>query len=124
MASQKSHTHKAKMVEALKKCHGIVTDAAKMIDIAPKSHYRWLKDDPKYKSECAEASEQAIDFVEGELYSLIAEHNPAAIIFYMKTKGRNRGYIEKQIIDTTIHDKRINIVVKSTKQQESIAQLN
>lgn len=99
MAHDKSDTNKKKMLEALIEYHGVVSDAANKIGIARNTHYEWLKKDDQYKLDCEAAAEAAIDFVEGELYKLIKAQNPAAIIFYMKTKGKNRGYVERQEID-------------------------
>ena len=112
------------MVEALHASHGIVTNAAGKIGITTKTHYEWLKKDPQYALDCVAASESAIDFVEGELYKLIKDHNPAAIIFYMKTKGRLRGYAENIKVDTTIKDDRIRIEVLTNEKANSVASLN
>jgi hypothetical protein len=45
-----------------------------------------------------ELSEVAIDFAESHLHKLIKDGNPAATIFFLKTKGKGRGYIERQEI--------------------------
>ena len=36
-----------------------------------------------------------IDFAETQLQSLIKDKDKAAIFFYLKTKGKHRGYVEK-----------------------------
>lgn len=108
-------TLKAKMVEALARTYGRVTDAAKIVDIDRTTHYRWLKEDEEYRTAVESVGEVALDFVEGKLFELIegAERevmteagpiilketpNPTACIFYLKTKGKKRGYVERQEI--------------------------
>lgn len=39
--------------------------------------------------------EGLVDFAESKLVQAIGESNLTAIIFYLKTKGKNRGYVEK-----------------------------
>lgn len=74
---------------------GIVKSAAKMARIEPQTHYIWMKRDKRYAERAKEVGETQTDFVESKLMQLINEGNPAAIIFYMKTKGKNRGYTER-----------------------------
>jgi len=54
------------------------------------------------------AREEIIDMAESKLIRLIEDLNPQAIMFALKTIGRDRGYIEKQEIDQT--QKVINII--------------
>jgi len=97
MADSLGHTKKA-LVEALEQSLGVVSTACKAAGISRDTHYRWLKDDPEYKAQVEELSEVALDFAESHLHKLIKEGNPAATIFFLKTKGKNRGYIERQEI--------------------------
>ena len=46
-----------------------------------------------------DTEEGLIDNAEDELQKLINLGNPIAIIFYLKTKGKKRGYDEKQTIE-------------------------
>lgn len=91
------HTKKA-LVEALEKSLGVVSTACKAAGISRDTHYRWLKEDPEYKAQVEELSEVAIDFAESHLHKLIKDGNPAATIFFLKTKGKSRGYVERQEI--------------------------
>jgi hypothetical protein len=60
-----------------------------------------LKDDPEFKEMVDAIQDEAIDFVEGKLYTLIDDENVAAILFYLKTKAKHRGYIEKTQTEST-----------------------
>lgn len=97
MADSIGHTKKA-LVEALEKSLGVVSTACKAAGISRDTHYRWLKEDPEYKAQVEELSEVAVDFAESHLHKLIKDGNPAATIFFLKTKGKNRGYVERQEI--------------------------
>lgn len=90
---------KRAMVEALEKSLGIVTTAAKQVGIVRQTHYNWMKDDADYKQAVEDISDIALDFAESKLHKQIEKEDTTATIFYLKTKGKKRGYIEKQEID-------------------------
>ena len=92
-------TNKKKaMLEALEKALGIVTQACKMVGIHRSTHYDWMNSDEEYKTAVEDLGDVALDFAESKLHKLIDSGNPAATIFYLKTKGKNRGYVERQEI--------------------------
>ncbi len=93
--------NKRQFLDVLAKSLGIVSTASEKTGFSRTSHYRWMQEDPAYKAEVDAIQESVIDFAESHLYKLIKEGNPAANIFYLKTKGKNRGYIERQEIEVT-----------------------
>tara|TARA_R110002126_G_scaffold50290_1_gene138797 strand:+ start:155 stop:493 length:339 start_codon:yes stop_codon:yes gene_type:complete len=97
-----SDIHKKAMLEALEKSLGVVTSACKSVDIARQTHYRWLQEDAEYKAAVDELSDVAIDFAESHLHKQIKGGNSTSTIFYLKTKGKKRGYVERQEIEATM----------------------
>ena len=87
------------MVEALEKTLGIVSSACKMVGIARQTHYRWMEEDADYKKQCMDIDNMTLDFAESQLHKQIAEGNTSATIFFLKTKGKKRGYIERVEMD-------------------------
>lgn len=84
-------------IKELKDNRGIVGAACRSLDISRTTYYRWKKKHPDF-AEAAETEISAqVDFVEERLLDLIETGETAAIIFYMKTKGRDRGYGEKYV---------------------------
>lgn len=97
----KSNALKSSMLEALEKTLGVVTPAAKIANLTRKTHYEWLKDDDDYRAAVESIEDLAVDFAETKLHKEISDGNATAIIFYLKTKGRKRGYIERQEVSST-----------------------
>jgi hypothetical protein len=95
----KTDIHKKAMLDALEKSLGVVTSACKSVGIARQTHYEWMKEDADYKAAVDELSDVAIDFAESQLHKQIREGNSTATIFFLKTKGKKRGYIERQEVD-------------------------
>jgi hypothetical protein len=97
-----SDIHKKAMLEALEKSLGVVTSACKSVNIARQTHYRWLQEDAEYKAAVDELSDVAIDFAESHLHKQIKGGNSTSTIFFLKTKGKKRGYVERQEIEATM----------------------
>lgn len=92
---------KRAMVEALTRSLGVVKMACESVGISRQTHYTWLKEDEAYQQACINIPDIVLDFAEHHLHKLIGEGNVTATIFYLKTKGKGRGYIEKQEIEVT-----------------------
>jgi hypothetical protein len=93
--SQQNPTAKKAMLEALEKSLGVVTTAAKTVGIDRSTHYEWLKTDQKYRAAVESIADIALDFAESQLHKRMKDGSDASVIFYLKTKGKKRGYIER-----------------------------
>tara|TARA_R110000822_G_scaffold306967_1_gene433593 strand:+ start:2544 stop:2921 length:378 start_codon:yes stop_codon:yes gene_type:complete len=91
----KTEQHKKAIIEALEKSLGVVTTACLKVGIGRTQFYNWLKQDKKFASKVDDIQNIAIDFAESQLYKQIGKGNTVATIFYLKTKGKHRGYIER-----------------------------
>jgi hypothetical protein len=106
---------KKAMITALEKTLGNVSEACRTVDVHRGTHYDWYNDDPDYRAAVDSVGDIALDFVEGKLFELINgptrevlteegiqqvkdAPTPSAVIFYLKTRGKKRGYIERQEI--------------------------
>lgn len=95
LRSDKTDTLKKKTLEALERSLGIVTAACKNADIHRATFYEWLQKDPAFKAEVEAIQDIALDFAESQLHQNIRNGDTTSIIFYLKTKGKRRGFIEK-----------------------------
>ena len=96
-ANKTEHIKKA-LIEALEKSLGIVTTACKQVGIGRTTFYDYLKNDKKFADEVKDIENIALDFAESQLHKQIQEGNTSATIFYLKTKGKSRNYVERQEI--------------------------
>lgn len=90
--------HKKAMIEALTKSLGIVTIACKEVGISRTLHYNWMNEDEDYRKAVEDVADVALDFAESMLHKQIQDKDTTATIFYLKTKGKRRGYIERSEI--------------------------
>lgn len=93
--NKKPNDKKLLMIQSLEKTLGIVTQAAQLTGIDRTTHYNWMESDHDYKSKVESVNDIAVDFVEGKLLDKIRDGDTTAIIFYLKTKGKKRGYVER-----------------------------
>ena len=102
----KSYILKKNLVDALKSTLGVVTSACEKCECSRVTFYDYYRDDLEFKKEVDSVQDIALDFVESKLYEQIKDKVTAATIFYLKTKGRKRGYIERieQDIRVDTHD--------------------
>lgn len=124
------------MLIAMQKSMCIISTAIEHVGISRQCHYDWVRTDPAYAKAIASLEEGVIDFAESKLHQLIngvelpdtkfffdgktssvireetiriLPPDTAATIFYMKTKGKDRGYIERSEITGKDGEKLYNI---------------
>lgn len=99
--TNKTAQHKKAILEALEHSLGVVTTACKKVGVGRTTFYQWMRDDKEFAQQVKDIENVALDFAESQLFKQIKENNPTSTIFYLKTKGKKRGYIEKKEIDNS-----------------------
>lgn len=97
--------YKKKLLISLEKHFGIVTPACKEVGVSRDTFYRYYNEDEDFKKAVDEINDIQGDFVETQLFSKIKEGSERSILFYMKYKGRKRGYTDS--LDITSDGKSI-----------------
>jgi|TARA_R100000664_G_scaffold25721_1_gene35757 hypothetical protein len=88
--------NKETLIKALENNMGNVTLACHFSGVARSTFYRYYDTDSEFKKQVDDIENMAIDVCEAELWKLIKDGNSTAIIFFLKTKGKKRGYVERQ----------------------------
>ena len=85
-----------KVREAIVKHRGNVTLVAKSFDVSRTTVYTLFEKHPELKVCLQDEREKMIDNVESALYNQALDGNTIAMIFFLKTQGKGRGYVERQ----------------------------
>lgn len=85
---------KKALIEAMQKSLGVVTQACKTVGVTRTTFYEYYNNDPEFKKACDDVNDIAIDFVESKLFKQIENGDTTAMLFYLKTKAKHRGYIQ------------------------------
>ena len=92
-------TKKELFIEALTNNLGHITKACEAANIHRRTYYSWIDKDESFKEDCNNVEAGLVDLAENELLEKIKDrkspHQITAIIFFLKTKGKSRGYDEK-----------------------------
>lgn len=91
---------KASFLEIFERTFGNISVACKHNKIARQTFYNWKKEDEDFKAKCQEIEEGLMDFAETQLYNAIRNGKTAELIFYLKTKAKERGYTEQVTVLT------------------------
>lgn len=91
----KTDISKKAFLKAFEKTMGNVSHACKNADISRTSFYDWYNEDAEFKADVDSIKESLIDLAESALTKQITEGNTTAIIFFLKTQGKKRGYGEE-----------------------------
>jgi hypothetical protein len=82
------------IIEALVAENGMLTIAAKRLKISFNTLKKYISKDPKVQEAISFIEEHSLDRAEKRLLTMIDEGNTAAVFFYLKCKGKKRGFIE------------------------------
>jgi hypothetical protein len=102
MKTNKIEHIKKQMIAALEQTLGVVTSACKIVGISRTTFYEYYKTDKDFAKAVNSIEDIAIDFAESQLHKQIKEGNSTSTIFFLKTKGKKRGYIERVELDQTV----------------------
>ncbi len=87
---------KEKLLKALQETQGLIYHACKKAgNISRSTYYRYMKEDKEFAQAVEDIKEAQIDYVEGQLIKNISNGKETSIIFYLKSKAKDRGYAEK-----------------------------
>lgn len=100
---------KEAFVKAYRETLGVIKYACEQVNISRRTFYNWLEADEEFRQAVEDVNEESVDFAENALKKKIREGDTTSIIFYLKTKGKKRGYIERTEIDATIDERQREI---------------
>ena len=80
-----------------------ITSTCKALGISRKTFYEWRAKKKKLAEALEEKEESIIDYAESKLVEHIQNDDIQALIFFLRTKGKKRGYVEKTESDVNVN---------------------
>jgi len=99
------------------KADGNISDACKAVRVGRTTFYEWLKADVKFAAEVDDANEAIIDWAESRLRARMRANDTTAIIFFLKTKAKKRGYVER-VEQEQVGEARYRVVYEKQNEGE------
>ena len=116
---KKTEKNKARFLEKLEAKLGNITLTCKATGLSRSQVYKWRETDPDFAAAVEEVNEVTLDFVESKLLKQIADDDTTAIIFFLKTRGKKRGYVEKQQVEA-VGRTQIQVQVSNEKTAQQL----
>lgn len=82
------------IIDALRQSAGIVSFAAGKLGINRATLSRWISEERELQEACEEIREEMLDLSEAGLVQLIKDKDRESIRFYLRCKGKHRGWVE------------------------------
>lgn len=87
------------LIQAADQANGIVSDVARILNIDARTAKRYLELHPEAMAAFNDGRNISLDVAENELHVMIRDRNHPrhfdAVVFFLKTIGKTRGYTEK-----------------------------
>lgn len=101
MGKRKLTQKQINFLKALRDSATNISTACEAVGISRQTYYDWLTN-LTFKERVDHLKEGMIDLAESALYMNIKEGKESSVIFFLKTRGRSRGYTEKKEIDLSV----------------------
>jgi hypothetical protein len=72
-----------------------VSRSCRKAQVSRRAYYLWIEVDKDFAAAVRDAREEVIDWAEDELKKGIKAGDRVLLMFFLKTQGRSRGYVEK-----------------------------
>lgn len=111
MSSKSKQLKKEALIKAMEANLGNVSHSCKAVGVTRKTYYQYMKE-PDFKEAIDAINANTGDWVESQLFKLISGFGDDApcktsIIFYLKTRCKDRGYVERQEQELLFNDNEI-----------------
>lgn len=90
------------VIDAIQASKGLITVAARRLNCHPDTVRRYQREYPTVAAAIKEQREGVTDLAEAALFRAINDGEAWAVCFYLKTQGKERGYIERSDFHHTI----------------------
>lgn len=108
--------HNKIILKALEDNCSILVNTAQALGCGRQQLKKWIDNDPELTEGYNIGKEKFKDLVEYQMLKNIREGKEATLIFYAKTRMRDRGFIEKQDMNMTIDAVKIKYIIPSEDQ--------
>lgn len=108
--------------KAIKNSKGLYTVIAKKLRCEWHTAKKYVEMFDETKEAYNSELEKQLDITESKLFENIDDNDDTAIIFYLKTKGKHRGYVERSEV-TGPDGTALNIIVQSKQAADEINKL-
>ena len=93
--ARETQEKKLQVLKIFEKKGANVSVTCEAANIGRRTFYYWRENDKDFDAACKEIEDALVDFAESMLMEKINDKDLTAIIFYLKTKGKDRGYVER-----------------------------
>lgn len=107
------------MIEAIRKTRGLVTLTASVLGCTPDTVRNYAKRYATVADALREERERMTDIAESALYQKIKDGEGWAVCFYLKTQGKDRGYVERSQVE---HSGKIDVSKLSDDELRALAE--
>lgn len=118
MSKHRPEKYKSDLLISLKKTLGVITPACEEVGLSRDTFYRYYNEDEVFRAAVDDINEIALDFTENQLLKKIKEGSERSILFYMKYKGRKRGYTNTIEVEGNMFDNIKIEIVNPKKDNE------
>lgn len=89
---------KRELLDVMQANGGFAYAAAKIIGVPYKTVHYWMCSDEEFKHEYRDIKERILDVMEAELIHRATKNKDrdTCLLFYLKTQGKERGYVERR----------------------------
>lgn len=119
--SKRKIPERDELIQALTECEGNMAATARRFHCDRRTVWHHVNDDVELRELVDELSQSFLDEAESQLFTAIKAGNLTAVIFFLKTRGRGRGYNSERVeLSANVHIP-YEIVVRHTNADGSFA---
>ena len=100
----RAHYTAAQFIEAIAGSAGIVTTIAKRVGCTWHTAKKYIEKHPTVAKAYIAECETVTDMAESNLFKAMRSGDPWALKFYLATKGKGRGYVQKSEVEMTVKE--------------------